>query len=349
MSLGQPQATCNGSTATVSFDWTIPASATQIWLDLSLSDNNFAPGTFVSAGPLSSNASSYVWSGLLSGRVHYWRVNALTPSGWTPSATGAFVPCGNPALLFGPTTCTGPVTAEVDFRWAPIADQSAKQWIDIGSDPNFAPGTFTGIGPIFSADQTRRWTGIAADATYFFRVNESGSDGRWHTSQVAGFSVHCSSNSGDIYGSADRLVMPRSGVNAPVNVRDVGWDGVLGVPIGANDVVRYNFLFPGLGGYPGNGGTTMIAGHVDYICCLAVFSVLRNIQNGDEIDYMRGDGIEVTYSVDWFADLPPDYDWNSLAATTGQESMVLITCNGVFDSSTRQYLSRRVVHAVRTN
>ncbi len=349
MSLGLPQANCNGNTASVRFDWTVASGASQVWLDLSLADNGFAPGTFVSAGPLDPNSSSYTWSGILTSRVHYWRVNALMSSGWQPSATSAFVACGNPVLLWGPVTCTGPSTASVDFRWAPIADNSAQQWLDVGNDPNFAPGSFTGFGALYAPRQTQHWSEVATGGDYFFRINSQTADGKWHTSQTAGFSVECSSSSHPIYGSDDRLQMPRLGIDAPVNVRDVDWDGVLGVPLGRDDVVRYNFLFPGYGGYPGNGGTTLISGHVDYICCFAVFAPLRQVQNGDEIDYVRGVGVTVTYTVDWFADLPPDYNWNSLAASTAQDTIVLITCNGTFDQTARAYNQRRVVHAVRTN
>src|SRR5439155_14857442 len=110
----------------------------------------------------------------------------------------------------------------------------------------------------------------------------------------------------EIYGSNDHLVIKRLGVNAPVNIRPVGPDGVMGNPLGANDVVLYDFsgVPGGLGGYPGSGGNTVIAGHVDYICCLAVFAPLRNIQEGDLIDYYTGDGSRFTYSVQWFADYP---------------------------------------------
>jgi hypothetical protein len=60
------------------------------WVDLSLHNNGFAPGTFVGAGPLAAHQESLVWDGLLDGLVHYLRVNTLTPGGWVPSFTIAF-------------------------------------------------------------------------------------------------------------------------------------------------------------------------------------------------------------------------------------------------------------------
>jgi LPXTG-site transpeptidase (sortase) family protein len=148
------------------------------------------------------------------------------------------------------------------------------------------------------------------------------------------------------YGSNDRLAMPRLGINAPVNISVVPPDGTMGVPLGANDVVLYDFsAIPGLGGYPGHGGNTVIAGHVDYICCLAVFAPLRNVEKGDVIDYYTGEGDHFQYVVQWFGDYGPDTNWASLVGG-GPNVMTLITCNGTFDVVAHEYSHRRVVRAV---
>jgi hypothetical protein len=149
-----------------------------------------------------------------------------------------------------------------------------------------------------------------------------------------------------IYGTNDRLVITRLGINAPVNISVVPPDGTMGVPLGANDVVLYDFsAIPGLGGYPGQGGNTVIAGHVDYICCLAVFAPLRNVQEGDVIDYYTGGGEHYQYVVQWFGDFGPDTNWAGIVAST-PNSMTLITCNGTFDTVAHEYSHRRVVRAV---
>lgn len=59
------------------------------WIDLSLSNNGFAPGTFVSVGPLSPSQSSYFWAALRPGSTHYWRVNTRTAAGWASSSVGS--------------------------------------------------------------------------------------------------------------------------------------------------------------------------------------------------------------------------------------------------------------------
>ena len=124
----------------------------------------------------------------------------------------------------------------------------------------------------------------------------------------------------EVYSSGgDRLIIPSlqtgdagrcggSALNAPVNVYDVGSNLQMGEPIADCDVVRQNFAaFPGVGGYPGDGGTTTLAGHVDY---------------------------------------HPNYDWGSLVTSGGTESIVLITCDGVFNAATHEYSNRFVVHGV---
>jgi hypothetical protein len=89
-------------TVQVVFLWT-PSRQGQQWLDLSVFNNGFTPGTFVSVGPLPSDAWAFAWDGLLSNTTHYFRVNTLSASGWQPSATG-YVTTGVCA-----TPLTGPV------------------------------------------------------------------------------------------------------------------------------------------------------------------------------------------------------------------------------------------------
>lgn len=68
------------------------------WLDLSVFDNGFAPGTFISAGPLRDGVWEYAWEGLAPGIRHYWRLNTLHGGAWYP-ASGSFMTlsCGTTA------------------------------------------------------------------------------------------------------------------------------------------------------------------------------------------------------------------------------------------------------------
>ena len=79
-------------TASVTFTWK-PASGGggAQWLDLSLFSNGFAPGTFVSVGPLPAGVREFTWKGLATVRTHYWRVNTYSYSRWWPSVRGSFL------------------------------------------------------------------------------------------------------------------------------------------------------------------------------------------------------------------------------------------------------------------
>jgi len=85
-------AECAGASADSAraiFLWTPSRSGAQ-WLDLSVFNNGFAPGTFVSAGAFDATRWGFVWSGLHAGETHFARVNTLTPAGWMTSPTLAF-------------------------------------------------------------------------------------------------------------------------------------------------------------------------------------------------------------------------------------------------------------------
>ena len=55
------------------------------WVDLSLSNNGFQPGTFVSQHV--GGQSDLIWTGLLANSVHYWRVNTWDGVHWHASPT----------------------------------------------------------------------------------------------------------------------------------------------------------------------------------------------------------------------------------------------------------------------
>ena len=64
------------------------ASPRQQWIDLSLLNNGWLPGTFLSAGPFGPNAQSFDWNGMLPGARHYVRINQLLQNNtWDASPT----------------------------------------------------------------------------------------------------------------------------------------------------------------------------------------------------------------------------------------------------------------------
>jgi hypothetical protein len=60
-----------------------------VWLDLSLSDNHFLPGTFLPLGPLFLGRAVF-WNGLLPANLHYYRLNALVGDRWVQIGAGTF-------------------------------------------------------------------------------------------------------------------------------------------------------------------------------------------------------------------------------------------------------------------
>ena len=148
----------------------------------------------------------------------------------------------------------------------------------------------------------------------------------------------------------ERLIIPAISVNAPVTPRTVDRDGQMPSPDGPRDVIWYDFsALPGLGGRPGAGGNTILAGHVDYHGYgPAVFWDLRNVKQGDEITVRLRDGSEYKYTArsNRIVD-PAAASFNEIVASTTEESLTVITCAGDFDPATRNYDMRRVVWAVR--
>jgi hypothetical protein len=98
--------TCAPDGVAVSFSWDgQDPSAWQTWVDISLADNGFAPGTFISAGPLPGWSNSYQWRGIAPGLTHYVRVNQQRSNGaWDPSGTFVMTsqPCGGGAPIGAP-------------------------------------------------------------------------------------------------------------------------------------------------------------------------------------------------------------------------------------------------------
>jgi LPXTG-site transpeptidase (sortase) family protein len=158
------------------------------------------------------------------------------------------------------------------------------------------------------------------------------------------------SDQGPAAESGMRMKIPSIGVDAPVTVRVVGEDGQMGVPNGRFDVVWYDFSIygGGVGGYPGDGGNAVFAGHVDYHPNYeAVFWDLRYVGAGDIIEVDLPDGRAITYSVQWAQSIGGESDFGQYAVQTGQETITIITCQGTFNSATHSYDQRLVVRGIR--
>jgi hypothetical protein len=95
---------CNGGTSNARFTWFgNDPYAVQQWIDLSLTDNGFAPGTYFSAA-LAPSQNSVTLAQLRPGLTHFVRVNQQLWTGdWDPSLTFVFnsAACGAPPVSGG--------------------------------------------------------------------------------------------------------------------------------------------------------------------------------------------------------------------------------------------------------
>jgi hypothetical protein len=187
--------------------WTPPNEGAQ-WFDLSMQPNGFWPGTFLAIGPFGAYDGYATWSGLMPGRVHYMRINNVTPFGWTPSQTVTFQTrgdCGgfvsyNPGLLpYRPGVfsqeCLPDGRVRVYFNTGGAASPGFGQFVpnvmyaDISLfDARFIPGSFIGFGQISPALTSFYWDGLMPGRVHFFRLN-GWSPGGWMPSQPISFTT----------------------------------------------------------------------------------------------------------------------------------------------------------------
>lgn len=124
----------------------------------------------------------------------------------------------------------------------------------------------------------------------------------------------------------------------PVGIED---DGEMEVP-DATEIGWWQY-----GSAPGLPGATVLAAHVSWNDALGPFFRLGDAEIGDRLEVTAGDGSIRVYQVVertmYVKDgLPADRIWT----TTGDETLVLITCGGDFNPSIHRYRHNIVVYAV---
>jgi len=188
---------------TILLNWQ-PVQQGPQWVDLSLTDNGFFPGTFVGFGQVDSSVGSITWDGLMPGLTHYLRVNSLTPFGWQPSDTIAFTTTscagqGAASIIPAPATyvpgnvslvsqqCLPDGSVSVVLGWNPV--QLGTIWADLSiTDQRFMPGSFVNYGNIPATQSTLTWNGLLPHRMHFLRLNNF-AGGFWNPSNVATFTT----------------------------------------------------------------------------------------------------------------------------------------------------------------
>jgi hypothetical protein len=136
--------------------------------------------------------------------------------------------------------------------------------------------------------------------------------------------------------------LPTLGVNAPIVPVAVDRGGALGVP----DDPRVVGWWAAGGGLTDSGGALVLDGHVDTAAegPGALFR-LADLVAGDAITLTASDGVLQSFRVTAVRpypkpSLPPD-----VFAASATQRLVIITCGGHFNRSTRQYVDNVVAYA----
>ena len=141
-----------------------------------------------------------------------------------------------------------------------------------------------------------------------------------------------------------RIQIPKLNVDAPVEIRSVGPDGISQSPADPHDVAWYDFS-----DRPGEPGIALFAGHRDWWGIgPTVFYGLDTLQKGDEIAVLGKDGKHHSYRVVQSYLVDPDSRAGDLLAGA-PGSIVVYTCDGAFDALKGEYTRRFVVKANPTS
>ncbi|MEJ7801173.1 MAG: class F sortase [Ilumatobacter sp.] len=130
-------------------------------------------------------------------------------------------------------------------------------------------------------------------------------------------------------------------LESPVRAVGIEEDGELEVP-DETEVGWYEY-----GSAPGLPGSTVLAAHVSWNRTIGPFHDLGTLEPGAQVDVIAHDGTTRVYEVVERAiydkdELPTDRIWR----TTGDETLVLITCGGSYNPDIRRYRQNIVVYAV---
>ena len=116
----------------------------------------------------------------------------------------------------------------------------------------------------------------------------------------------------------------------------------LAIPADASVVAWYQF-----GPAPGQAGSAVLAGHVDWHGVPGIFFKLRQLAPGDPVSVTMSDGSVLGFHVvDIQMVVKPELPHTGVFARAGDPTLTLVTCGGQFDSSTHHYRSNVVVTAL---
>lgn len=166
---------------------------------------------------------------------------------------------------------------------------------------------------------------------FLFQFNQGGGEKSVPQKQVL--------NSASL-GPPVRLSIPK--INVKANVQHVGVNskGEMEVPTNVVDVGWFK-----IGSRPGENGSAVISGHLDGKDGNAgVFTNLHKLKKGDKLYVQDGKGASITFVVKESRIYEPGYA-EEVFSLNDSAHLNLITCDGVWDGTTKSYNKRLVVFA----
>jgi Sortase domain len=141
-----------------------------------------------------------------------------------------------------------------------------------------------------------------------------------------------------------RLEIARIGVSAGMQRLGRAADGTVEVPEGPHKWDTAGWYAGGT--RPGDPGSAVILGHVDSKRGPAVFSRLRELRKGDEIEVGRADGSTIRFAVERVAQYDKQrFPTDEVYYPTLTPALRLVTCGGEFDATAGHYRSNVIVFA----
>ncbi len=97
---------------------------------------------------------------------------------------------------------------------------------------------------------------------------------------------------------------------------------------------------------PGEVGPSVILGHVDGNKQKGIFFELKELAPGDKVSIARKDGTTAEFAITKVERIPKDsFPTEAVYGDTTEPELRLITCGGVFDKASRNYLDNIIVFA----
>ena len=136
-----------------------------------------------------------------------------------------------------------------------------------------------------------------------------------------------------------RLTIPTLKIDTAIKSVGMTSKGEMGVPKNINDVVWFN-----LGPKPGEEGSAVIAGHLDWYGGLrAAFKNLYKLKPGDKLFVTNSLGKKISFVVRASRTYPNNADATAIFTSATGTHLNLITCAGVWDKTKKSYTKRLVV------